>query len=259
MRLVSAATSLSAVLALAGLAKADCTPFTVQYSKPLFDVGEHSFLTVTGTPGNPFVVLFDPVPGPTAIPGIGVFGVGFSPALYIEFAPKMAPEGVMNFSCNFGCGSPPVGVPYYTQAVSIDPATLTICFSNVAVLNIQDLTGKCEPHGCTPGYWKNHLTKWAETDYSTGDDFDATFGTSHYDPDLTLGDVIATQEGVDKNLPYHGVAALLNASHAGVTNYPYTVDEVKALVSAAINSGDRTQMEAAKNQLAAANELGCPF
>lgn len=104
--------------------------------------------------------------------------------------------------------------------------------------------------GCTPGYWRNHLERWAETAYSPGDDFDTTFSDADildmFDPNLTLGYVIDHPQDVPQ-VAFHGVAALLSADHPDV-GYPYTVEQVINLVQA----GD---LDALKT----ANELGCPI
>jgi hypothetical protein len=62
------------------------------------------------------------------------------------------------------------------------------------------------------------------------------------------------------------VAGLLN-SYGGVPNvgdgetvdYPYTTAEVLAMVKAAIDSGDAAEIEATKDALDEANNLGCPL
>jgi len=259
MRALTIAASLSASFALASLAGADCSPFSIHYGKPVYDAGEHASLFVSGTPGNLFVVLLDPVPGPTFIPGFGVFGVGFSSALYIEFAPKMEADGEMLFTCHIECGSPPVGVPYYTQVASIDPATLTVCLSNVDVLLVQDLSGQCSPDGCTPGYWKNHTETWGPTGYAPGDDFDTVFGVDFFDPDFTLLQALDPSAVPNPNLPTHAVAALLNASHPDMNDYPYTRQQVLDQVGAALTGGDLAAITNLKDSLDAANNAGCPF
>ena len=99
--------------------------------------------------------------------------------------------------------------------------------------------------GCTPGYWRNHLSDWTATGYSTGDNFDAVFGTSYFGASYTLGQAIVAKGGGLGKLARHGTAALLSAAHPDV-NYPYTVAEVKAKVQ----SGDI-------DPLVLANELGC--
>jgi hypothetical protein len=99
--------------------------------------------------------------------------------------------------------------------------------------------------GCTPGYWRNHPEDWAATGYAWGDDFDTVFGVDKFNPDITLGQAIWLGGGGVKALARHGTAALLSAAHPDV-NYPYSVDEVKAMVQA----GNWAP-------LATANELGC--
>jgi hypothetical protein len=114
---------------------------------------------------------------------------------------------------------------------------------------ILELRRPDEPGGdaCTPGYWKTHFDRWPDG-YSPDDDFDATFGTDYFDPDVTLGEATWARGGGVNRLARHGTAALLNAAHMGV-EYPYTVAEVIAMVQA----GDA-------NTLAFANEdLECPL
>lgn len=104
----------------------------------------------------------------------------------------------------------------------------------------------CEgDEGCTPGYWKNHLESWES--FYPADDFDTTFGVDLFDPDITLQEALKAKGGGANRLARHGTAALLSAAHSGV-GYPYTVDEVIALVQA----GDA-------DALVSANELGCPL
>jgi hypothetical protein len=110
------------------------------------------------------------------------------------------------------------------------------------------IDASAERNGCSPGYWRNHLERWAETGYAAGDDFDASFGVDLFSPDVTLGQAIELGGGGGNELARHGTAALLSASHPGV-NYPYAEDAVKALVK----QGDP------QGRLAAANNLGCPL
>ena len=97
--------------------------------------------------------------------------------------------------------------------------------------------------GCTPGYWKNHLSAWP-VDPST--DFDATFGTDLFSPDITLETAVNLGGGKENRLARHGTAAYLNSLSS--VDYPYSTAEVIALVQA----GDADALEAA-------NELGCPL
>jgi hypothetical protein len=125
--------------------------------------------------------------------------------------------------------------------------------------------------GCTPGYWRNHADRWEGA--APSDDFDATFGVDLFDPNITLGTAINNPQTYG-TFAFHAVAALLN-SYGGVPNadsttvdYPYTTAEVIQMVQDAVNTlddPDTTEneqveaLEAVKNLLAAANELGCPL
>lgn len=117
--------------------------------------------------------------------------------------------------------------------------------------------------GCTPGYWRNHADRWLGV--TPGDDFDATFAVDAFDPNQTLGQAVQLGGGGVNALARHAVAALLN-SYGGVPNgdgevvdYPFTTAEVLAMVKAAIDSGDAAEIEATKNTLDEANNLGCPL
>jgi hypothetical protein len=114
--------------------------------------------------------------------------------------------------------------------------------------------------GCTPGYWRNHADRWAGV--SPTDDFDSTFGVDLFTPDVSLGWAIWAGGGGANALARHATAALLNA-HGGVPNgdgstvsYPYSAAEVIQLVQ---DAAADDSVEAVKDLLAAANELGCPL
>jgi len=120
--------------------------------------------------------------------------------------------------------------------------------SSYRILAINEDFLDCTPtggEGCTPGYWRNHLSDWAATGYSPGDDFDTTFGVDLFSPDITLEEAINLGGGGVRKLARHGTAALLSAAHPSV-DYPFTVAEVIALVQ----SGD-------SSPLVDGNELGC--
>jgi len=119
-----------------------------------------------------------------------------------------------------------------------------------------DLTrdfGLCEKkgeedfEGCTPGFWRNHLTHWAATPYSPGDLVNDTFGCDLVSDDsLTLGEVIDAPQTYGA-LAFHAIAALLNSTHPDVE---FGLDEGDVLTAAC--SGD-------KSSLSEANEEGCPL
>lgn len=101
---------------------------------------------------------------------------------------------------------------------------------------------------CSPGYWKNHLSRWS---LPTNADFDATFGSQLLDPDLSLLQAIQSGGGGELSLARHAVAALLNARDPEV-NSIFSEAGVKALVS----SGDP---ELAERVIEAASGFGCPL
>jgi hypothetical protein len=104
-----------------------------------------------------------------------------------------------------------------------------------------------EGEGCTPGYWRqpHHLDSWVPTGLDPSDDFDTTFGTDYFNPDITLFDATWLGGGGVDKVARHGTAALLNALHPDV-DYAFTAAEVIA----AVQAGD---VEA----LVGANEAGC--
>jgi len=100
--------------------------------------------------------------------------------------------------------------------------------------------------GCTPGFWRNHLTHWDATPYSPDQLVNDVFGCDLVPDGVTMGEAIDAPQtyGV---LAFHAIAALLNASHPDV-DFGLDVDEVKELAC----DGD-------KDTLAEENEEGCPL
>lgn len=123
--------------------------------------------------------------------------------------------------------------------------------------------------GCTPGYWKNHLSAWSDTGqqapYSPSQTVGSVWAGASRFPSLaddTLLEALSYKggsglEGMARNLLRHSVAALLNASVDGV-DYSYWQAVVINQTNTALQ-GSRGAMEAKKNKWAAANEKGCPL
>ncbi|WP_156388854.1 MULTISPECIES: hypothetical protein [unclassified Nocardioides] len=127
--------------------------------------------------------------------------------------------------------------------------------------------------GCTPGYWKNHTDSWSE---GPGQPIASTtllnsnqvkFHTTAALVGDSLLDALnykggAGAAGAERNLMRHAAAAWLNAATEDL-GYPYRrfTDpyNIVGTVNAAIASGDPAAMLAVKDELAAANELGCPL
>jgi len=118
--------------------------------------------------------------------------------------------------------------------------------------------------GCTPGYWKNHTSAWASTDYTTGQLVGDVFnGEEASLSGKTLLQALSfkggnTIAGAEQILLRAAVAALLNATHDGV-DYLYGEAEILAWVNAALAGNDRSTILTLAAQLDAANNQGCPL
>lgn len=110
--------------------------------------------------------------------------------------------------------------------------------------------------GCTPGYWKqsHHFDSW--TGYSPTQAFGSVFANAF--PGKTLAQVAALGGGGINALGRHSVAALLNASSAGVS-FDLTTQQVIDGFNAAYASGNRRLIEERKNAFNMLNEQGCPL
>lgn len=120
--------------------------------------------------------------------------------------------------------------------------------------------------GCTPGYWRqaHHFDSW--TTYAPEQLFSAVFdrvitvrtGGKSTSNDPTLLKAVWAKGGDVNALARHATAALLNSASADV-DYPYSTAEVIKAVQDAIDNGGKDSLNAAKDLLASANELGCPL
>lgn len=132
--------------------------------------------------------------------------------------------------------------------------------------------------GCTPGYWRpgadpstgnfsRIIVRWGEAGINPIAIFDSVFGVTGFNGNVydgnafddggsgTLLDAVYARGGGVNALARHAVAALLNANHPDVA-YPLTEAQIIAGVQAAFASGDFGPF---KDQLNAANNLGCPI
>lgn len=119
--------------------------------------------------------------------------------------------------------------------------------------------------GCTPGYWKNHTDSWPATGYSPTQTVSSVFAQASLYPSgistLLAALDLAGGPGVDgaaEILLRAATAALLNASHAGVS-YPRPPSTVIADVNGVLASQNRDVMLALAAALDADNNLGCPL
>ena len=126
---------------------------------------------------------------------------------------------------------------------------------------------KCEPppppppgdEGCTPGYWKNHLSSWAG--YGPDQTLVSVFGGDALEGTLLDGLRFGGGPGVTgakQILLRAAVAALLNSASPGV-DYTRTTADVISAVSTALASGDRSTILALATALDTDNNLGCPI
>jgi hypothetical protein len=124
----------------------------------------------------------------------------------------------------------------------------TITFTNEQVTT----TGN---QGCTPGYWKNHLSQWPAP-YSPDNSFNTTFsiGTNWWSNGVSLLDALSAGGGGSSALGRHAAAALLNAK-AGF--YPDTPAQVISRLQNAYNGS--ADAEATKDYFASRNERSCPL
>jgi len=86
-------------------------------------------------------------------------------------------------------------------------------------------------------------------------DFDSVFGRNQFSPNITLLDALHQGGGDQDALARHATAALLNSTSD--MDFEYNSAQVIGLYQDAIDG--IVDVETAKNQLADANETGCPF
>jgi hypothetical protein len=118
--------------------------------------------------------------------------------------------------------------------------------------------------GCTPGYWKTHLSAWGSV--SPAAKVNSVFSGPYLDSKLgnaTLQQALSFKggsslAGAQQILLRAAVAAYLNASSSGV-DYPLTTQQVVDQVNAALNTSDREYVINTASQLDSFNNLGCPL
>jgi hypothetical protein len=65
--------------------------------------------------------------------------------------------------------------------------------------------------GCTPEFWKNNLKLWKVLDVDYNSDFDDTFGSEYFEPNITLEHAINLEGPGLNHLARSGVAAYLDS------------------------------------------------
>ncbi len=65
--------------------------------------------------------------------------------------------------------------------------------------------------GCTPEFWKNNLELWSVLGVDYNSDFDETFGSDYFEPNITLKQAINLEGPGLNHLASSGVAAYLDS------------------------------------------------
>ena len=138
------------VAAASGLALADHEPAeeclrveVVPHPAP-FVAGEVGTVAVHGTPGHIALLLFDTDPTPSLLEVAGGIPIGLAQSSDFLALFRAFRDDTVYASCSVECNETNAfGLPFYVQAVSMDPNTGEICVSNVDVLFWEDLNAEC--------------------------------------------------------------------------------------------------------------------
>jgi hypothetical protein len=120
--------------------------------------------------------------------------------------------------------------------------------------------------GCTPGYWKNHTSAWADTSYAPTDTVGSVFtlpaDLSSFGSETLLaalnGGGGPDLNGATEILLRAAVASLLNASDPNVQFGATTASIIKK-VNTALATENRDKILALATKLDTRNNLGCPL
>ncbi len=95
---------------------------------------------------------------------------------------------------------------------------VSLIIIGLAILLISIFTDKQEntsienvEFGCTPEFWKDNLELWKVLDVDYNADFDETFGTDYFEPNITLKQAINSEGFGLNHLASSGVAAYLDS------------------------------------------------
>jgi hypothetical protein len=151
------------------------------------------------------------------------------------------------------------------QALSeggVAPASLAWIAASLSIANPPTPGGG---EGCTPGYWKRHLSSWGPTGYSPSQLLSTVFSPTGLGTlgSKTLFEALnfgggSTLTEKKQILLRIAVASLLNSAHPDV-DFAQTTAQVISSVNAALESNNATTIETLKNQLDALNNSGCPL
>jgi hypothetical protein len=133
---------------LAAPSLAESSAFNLTLNQPDYAPTEELRLSIDGQAGSWSCLLFDTDCTPTEIlPGL-IMDIGLS-VNFFEFEVVMPPsetvEITFEYGCDFAALMQAIGGHYCAQAVSVDPATLQLCVSNVVDIDMSNTYGFCAP------------------------------------------------------------------------------------------------------------------
>jgi len=112
--------------------------------------------------------------------------------------------------------------------VSLRIVTVSLIIIGLAVILVSIFSGLQEEtsiekveFGCTAEFWKNNLELWQILNVDYNADFDETFGSDYFEPNITLKQAINLEGPGLNHLASSGVAAYLDS----IVN-PYAESEI---------------------------------
>jgi hypothetical protein len=113
---------------------------TLEADQPAYEVTQQLTVTITAPPGALTFLLVDVLPGPTVVPNLGTFIMGFSPWFFVVPLGPMNPTGQLTLQEQFSCRTAYVyGQEVYLQAVAVSGGVKTL--SNG--LHFAEMPGDC--------------------------------------------------------------------------------------------------------------------
>ncbi len=88
-------------------------------------------------------------------------------------------------------------------SVFVMVSLFSITQENISIENVE--------FGCTAEFWKDNLELWKVLDVDYNSDFDVTFGSDYFEPDITLEQAINLEGPGLNHLARSGVAAYLDS------------------------------------------------
>jgi hypothetical protein len=135
---------------LCALAQSANPQVVVSTNQPAYEVSQQLSVTIEAPPGALTFLLVDLVPGPTVVPNLGTFIMGFSPFFFVVPLGPMNPSGSITLQEQFSCRtSHTYGQEVYLQAVAVIRGVKTL--SNG--LHFAEVPGDCNDD-CVGGVYE---------------------------------------------------------------------------------------------------------